>query len=230
MESIKALLLGGVAFEITPRSTAPAAKAGYRFPLHANQETARVAGFSHHLNLLSNFSGSVAGLVIGADVTLHGLKIGEVTDVGLKFDAELGRIVAPVSYRVDAERISGIAAARGLPPGTIAAEMVKRGFRAVLQSPSLISSQKIVALEFVPDAPPGELVADGDHFIVPSSESGGFDTIARSANELLSKINRIDFDRHRQQHRRTNQGPRRKGQRTGDRRHSRRCTEHDAQA
>ena len=30
---------------------------------------------------------------------------------------------------------------------------------------------------------------------MPSSEAGGFDSIARSANELLSKINRIDFDR-----------------------------------
>jgi paraquat-inducible protein B len=29
---------------------------------------------------------------------------------------------------------------------------------------------------------------------VPSSEGGGFDSIARSANELLSKINRIDFE------------------------------------
>ena len=48
--------------------------------------------------------------------------------------------------------------------------------------------------EFVPDAPPDELRRDGDVFIVPSSEGGGFDSIARSANELLSKINRIDFD------------------------------------
>ena len=29
---------------------------------------------------------------------------------------------------------------------------------------------------------------------MPSSEGGGFDSITRSANELLSKINRIDFD------------------------------------
>jgi paraquat-inducible protein B len=28
---------------------------------------------------------------------------------------------------------------------------------------------------------------------VPSAETGGFDSITRSANELLSKINRIDF-------------------------------------
>ena len=41
---------------------------------------ARSAGFGHQLQLLSYFPGSVAGLDVGADVTLHGLKIGEVTE------------------------------------------------------------------------------------------------------------------------------------------------------
>src|SRR5260370_7115288 len=72
--------------------------------------------------------------------------------------------------------------------------MVERGLRATLQAPSLITGQKIVALEIVPDAPPAELGRDGDVFIVPSSDAGGFDSIARSANELLSKISRIHFD------------------------------------
>src|SRR5260370_34965705 len=72
--------------------------------------------------------------------------------------------------------------------------MVERGLRATLQAPSLITGQKIVALEFVPDAPPAELGRDGDVFIVPSADAGGFDSIARSANELLSNFSRIAFD------------------------------------
>ncbi len=193
MESVKALLLGGIAFEIKPRTTAPPAEAGHRFVLHANEEAARTAGFSFHLRLRSEFAGSVAGLEVGSAVTLHGLKIGEVTDVGLKFDPAAGRIVAPVSFRIDAERIGGIPVTPGITPGTIAAEMVKRGFRATLQAPSLISGQKVVAIEWVANAPPAEMTRDGDIFLMPSSEGGGFDSIARSANELLSKINRIDF-------------------------------------
>jgi paraquat-inducible protein B len=73
--------------------------------------------------------------------------------------------------------------------------MVKHGLRATLQAPSLISGDKIVALEFVPDAEPAELGREGDILVMPTSDAGGFDSIARSANELLSKINRIDFDR-----------------------------------
>ena len=66
-------------------------------------EAAKSAGFGHQLQLLSYFPGSVAGLDVGADVTLHGLKIGEVTDVGLVYDPKQDRIVAPVHYRVEAE-------------------------------------------------------------------------------------------------------------------------------
>jgi paraquat-inducible protein B len=194
VESLKALLMGGIAFESRPGTTAPVSEASHSFQLYPNRDAAQAAGFSHRLEVMSNFSGSVAGLDVGADVTLHGLKIGEVTEVGLMFDPKLSRIVAPVRYRIDAERISGIAAIKGMPPGTVAEEMVRRGFRAVLQAPSLIAPGKIVAIEFVPDAPPDELRREGDVFIVPSSEGGGFDSITRSANELLSKINRIDFD------------------------------------
>lgn len=194
VESLKALLMGGVAFDSRPGTSAPVSEAGHKFPLYADREDAQAAGYVHHLQVVSNFSGSVAGLDIGADVTLHGLKIGEVTDVGLKFDPNLRRIVAPVHYRIDAERIAGVAAVKGLPPGTIAEEMIRRGFRAVLQAPSLIAPGKIVAIEFVPDAPPEELRREGDVFVVPSSEGGSFDSITRSASELLAKINRIDFD------------------------------------
>jgi len=195
MESLRALLLGGIAFDTPRDSTAPPAKEHRVFSLYASLEAAKSAGFGHQLQLVSYFPGSIAGLSVGADVTLYGLKIGEVTDVGLVYDKEKDRILAPVHYRVEADRITGVAAVQGVPTGVVAAEMVRRGVRATLQSPSLITGGKIVALEMVPDAPPAELKREGDLFVVPTSEVGGFDSIARSANELLSKINRIDFDR-----------------------------------
>jgi paraquat-inducible protein B len=195
MESLRALLLGGIAFDTPSDSTQPVAQADRSFPLYASLEMAKSAGFGHQLQLVSYFPGSVAGLEVGADVTLNGLKIGEVTDVNLVYDPQKDRIVVPVHYRVEAGRIGNIAAAQGLNPGTLAAEMVKRGLRATLQSPSLITSGKIIALERITDAPPAQLERQGDVFVIPTSDVGGFDSIARSANELLSKINRIDFDR-----------------------------------
>ncbi len=193
-ESLRALLLGGIAFDTASYPKSPVAAQHHSFPLYASQEVARSAGFGRQLQLVSNFTGSVAGLSVGADVTLYGLKVGEVTDVSLVFDPKHDRVVAPVRYRIEADRITGISAAQGLAPGALAQDMVRRGLRATLQAPSLITGQKIVALEMVPDAPPAELEQAGNVYIVPSSEVGSFDSITRSANELLSKVNRIDFD------------------------------------
>lgn len=196
MESVKALLLGGIAFDTKPGTTAPVAEANHSFPLYADHDAAKAAGFGRRLHLLSYFEGSVSGLEVGADVTLHGLKIGEVTDVGLFYDQKTDRILVPVHYQVEGERVAGVVAAEKTsnpPLGAVAAEMVKRGFRATLQSPSLITGGKVVAIEIAPDAPPAELGREGDVFVVPSVQAGGFDTIARSAAELLAKINRIDF-------------------------------------
>lgn len=195
LESMRALLLGGIAFDTHPASGVPISKPDHRFPLYANMDQAKAAGFGNHINLVSFFPGSVAGLSAGADVTFHGLKIGEVTDVGLVYDAAQDRVLAPVHYRVESDRVNNIAKAKNIEPEKVAEEMISRGLRATLQSPSLITGQKIVALEMVPDAKPATLQKQGDHYIIPSAEIGGFDSITRSAAELLSRINRIDFDR-----------------------------------
>ena len=47
----------------------------------------------------------------------------------------------------------------------------------------------------MPGATPGELTEEGGHYVIPAAEVGGFDSITASASELLSKINRIDFDK-----------------------------------
>lgn len=194
IESLRAVLLGGIAFDTPSQSQQAAAKPYQTFHLFSSHEAARTAGFGHQLQLLSYFPGSVAGLSVGAEVTLYGLKVGEVTSVGLVYDPVKDRIVAPVHYRVEADRVTGIATVKGLEPGKLAEEMIRRGLRATLEAPSLISGSKIVALQVMPDAPAAELKREGDIFIIPAVEAGGFDSITRSAAELLSKINRIDFD------------------------------------
>ncbi|SKA31063.1 paraquat-inducible protein B [Enhydrobacter aerosaccus] len=194
MESVKALLLGGVAFDTSPDTHGASAKPDTTFELYASKDSAMAAGYGRHLQLLSYFEGSVGGLDVGADVTLHGLKIGEVTDVGLKFDPQLGRIVAPVHYKVESTRIANTSPFMlQVPPGIMAAEMVRRGFRATLQSANLLTGKKLIAIEMIPGAPPAELKQDGEVFIVPSTTIGGFESLTRGAGELIAKVNSIDF-------------------------------------
>jgi paraquat-inducible protein B len=195
MESLRAVLLGGIAFESPTGKDVPQAKADQSFRLYRSFEEAQAAGFGRQIHLVSYFPGSVSGLGVGADVTLHGLKIGEVTDVSLVYDAKTQRIVAPVHYRVEAGRVENFAALLKLDAERLAEEMVKRGMRATLQSASLITGQKVVALERIEDAPPATLEKSGDAFVIPAVESGGFDALTTSATQLLSKLNGIDYQK-----------------------------------
>ena len=88
-----------------PDTKQPVAANNQSFPLYRNFEEARAAGFGRQIRLLSYFPGSVAGLEPGAHVTLHGLRIGEVTDVDLVYDPKLDRVVVPVHYRIEAGRV-----------------------------------------------------------------------------------------------------------------------------
>ncbi len=83
VESLRALLLGGIAFDNPQAAEAsPAATrvstANRIFPLYANQEAAHASVYGRAVSFVAYFPGSVRGLTPGADVTFHGLKIGQV--------------------------------------------------------------------------------------------------------------------------------------------------------
>ena len=112
LESLKALILGGIAFD-TPavpgqQRNDPKLRTaeGHEFPLYASKEAADSAAFGRKVPLVSYFDGSVAGLEAGADVTLHGLKIGTITSVGLQYDKARDMVIVPVHYTVEPERIA----------------------------------------------------------------------------------------------------------------------------
>jgi paraquat-inducible protein B len=195
MESLKALLLGGIAFE-TPKaeSRTEISLENHVFPLFRDRERADAASYTRRIPVVSYFPGSVSGLAHGSDVTMHGLVIGRVTDVRLSYDAAKDVVVAPVRYEVEPERVVGIGKEVFKTDAEGVDELVKRGLRATLQSASLITGQQNVALDFVTDAPPATVTMEGEDFVLPTTESGGFAGLASSANDLLGKVNSIPFD------------------------------------
>jgi paraquat-inducible protein B len=195
MESFKALLLGGVAFE-TPAKEIHAAEAAasHVFPLFADREAANSASYTRQIPAVSFFPGSVSGLAPGSPVTMHGLKVGEVTDVRLAYDPAKDAIVAPVRFEVQPERIVGVGHRVFKTDAEAVDDLVKRGLRASTQSASLITGQQVVALDFVPDAPPAAVIMEGEDFVLPTTEGGGFAGLASSATDLLDKVNKMPFD------------------------------------
>ena len=192
LESLRALLLGGIAFN-TPTDTAAAATADPVFPLFANQDAADAASYSRKIPVVSYFPGSVRGLAAGSEVTMHGLVVGHVTSVQLSYDPAKQTIVAPVHYDVEPERILGVGRQIFATPRDGAQAMLNRGLRASLESASLITGQQMVTLDFVHDAPPVALTMEGSDFVLPTTASVGFAGLQASAATLLDKVNEIPF-------------------------------------
>ncbi|MFZ3235267.1 MAG: MlaD family protein [Stellaceae bacterium] len=196
LESLKAMLLGGIAFE-TPDQEARAKVASLEdhvFPLFADRDTAQAASYTHKILVLSYFPGSVNGLGPGSPVTVHGLAVGHVTDVKLTYDKATDRVLAPVRYEIEPERIVGVGVRLYQNEAEAVDALVKQGLRATLQSASLITGQQQIALDFLPKAPPVEVTMQDDYFVLPTAEAGGFAGLQASVNTLLDKVNTIPFD------------------------------------
>src|SRR6266851_5689154 len=195
MESLKALLLVGIAFE-TPKAEirAAAAPENHVFPLFADRDAANNASYTRKIPVISYFPGSVRGLAPGSEVTMHGLKVGQVTDVRLTYDTAKDAVLAPVRFEVEPERIVGVGVRVFKTDAEAVDALLKRGLRASLQSASLITGQQNVALDLVPNAPPETVTMDGKDFVLPTTEGGGFAGLASSATDLLDKVSTIPFD------------------------------------
>src|SRR5216684_1484645 len=195
MESLKALLLGGIAFETAAAEIHTAETSeNHEFPLFADRETANAASYARKIPAISYFSGSVSGLAQGSAVTVHGLKVGEVTDVRLTYDVAKDTVLAPVRYEVEPERVVGVGKRVFKTDAESVDALLKKGLRASLQSANLITGRQVVALEFDADAPPAEVTMDGPDYLVPATEGGGFAGLTASATELLNKVNQMPFE------------------------------------
>jgi paraquat-inducible protein B len=195
LESLKALVLGGIAFE-TPAAEVHTAETSenHVFPLFASRDAANNASYTRKILVISHFPGSVKGLAPGSEVTMHGLKVGYVTDVRLTYDAGKDAVLAPVRYEIEPERVIGVGKRIYKNDTETLDALLKKGLRASLQSASLITGQQVVALDFVTDAPEVPVTKEGEDFVLPTTEGGGFGGLASSAGDLLGKVNSIPFD------------------------------------
>jgi paraquat-inducible protein B len=194
LESIRALLLGGIAFETPGDSTGrPVSAQNHVFPLYVSQEEAEAAGFPRKIEFVANFSSSVAGLSPAAPVTLRGLKIGEVRSVGLQYDNATDSIIVPVHFWIAPDHVNELHLPVGGDLDAVMRDLVRRGLRAKLDSVSLITGQKQLAVDIYPDAPAASLETDNGIYVMPVLSSGSQDLTA-VASSLAAKLDSIPFD------------------------------------
>lgn len=106
--------------------------------------------FTHPDKYTIYFNGSVKGLSVGAPVIFRGVKIGNVTSIGLVYDPNTRDVLIPVVVDVELARVAGIPDPVGYPDYP---EWVKHGLRAKLEIQSFITGQLMIAFDFYPDKP-----------------------------------------------------------------------------
>jgi paraquat-inducible protein B len=188
MESLPALLTGGVAFDTpgieTPAEPAPAEAA---FTLHASKRAVEESVYTRKVPFVAYFEGSVGGLHPGAAVEFRGIRVGSVTDVKIVLDPKTFTIRIPVTFDIEPDRVqlsAGEQASRGYQ-GMEA--LIRHGLRAQLQSGNLLTGDLVVDLDFHPEAPAAELRMGGVYPEIPTVPTD-IEKITKSVNQVLDKV------------------------------------------
>ncbi len=192
--SLQAVLSGGVAFDSAGRKAdAPPAAPGTEFPLYNNYAEAQASGYSEKQAFVTYFESSVRGLGRGASVEFFGIQVGTVTEVALELDPATGNARVRVRLEVQPERILSEDAIKTDDTMSTTRRLVQRGMRAQLQTASYLTGQRVVALDFVPNAQPAEVVMNGNEIVLPS-QSGGLDNILVALGDIAGKLDRLPLD------------------------------------
>ena len=148
MESLQAVVLGGVGFETreeSPRSTASPRDA--EFPLYADAEAVRSAPYGPQVSYLLRVDASVRGLEVDSPVELLGIRVGKVTDIHLEGDG--GRVHAVVTVSLEPERSLFHEGALPADPTELRnlvdhelGVLIDHGLRAELKSVSLLTGPR----------------------------------------------------------------------------------------
>lgn len=193
VESLRAILFGGVAFDTPEDSETAESATDHTFSLFRDREAADSSVFKRSVPFVSNFTGSVAGLAVGSPVTLRGLKVGEVESLGLVYDQATDNVIVPVHFKLEPERIAML----NLPEnGDLDAKMrqlVHRGLRIKIESGNILTGSKQLAMDVFPSAPPDDLRKQNGDYVIPVLGGSGDDVVSAATN-LLSRLNGLPFE------------------------------------
>ncbi|MDD5409696.1 MAG: MlaD family protein [Candidatus Omnitrophica bacterium] len=96
------------------------------------------------------FDGSIKGLSVGAPVIFRGVKIGNITKIGLVYDVEEKKVLIPVVIDVELARVKGFPERLGYPDYK---KLVEEGLRGKLEIQNFITGQLMIGFDFYPDKP-----------------------------------------------------------------------------
>jgi paraquat-inducible protein B len=204
-ESLVSVLVGGLAFDV-PDFLAPGrpATADHEFTLFRNRETAMTQPDPVERQFVLYFNESLRGLSVGAPVTLFGLTVGHVAEVGLTFDQATlavrprvlitflpAQLAARLTAKDRASNDNNFVALTAASRARLLRHLVEdKGLRAQLETGSLITGELYVGFEYVENAPKPKVDWSRDPLELPVA-SGGLATIEAKINSILTKVDKI---------------------------------------
>jgi len=206
-ESVTALLAGGLAFA-TPEfvaATAHPAAENTEFTLYRNRATAMKQPDPVERRFVLYFNESVRGLSVGAPVTLYGLRVGEVAEVGLSMDPQKLTFRPRVLITFFPDRLVGMLSQREQAATrkalvdekerlrSLRRSVEERGLRAQLKTGSYLTGELYVAFEYIPDAPKPKLDWNSDPLELPVVP-GGLANLESKLNSILGKIDAMPLN------------------------------------
>ena len=208
-ESIAALLAGGIAFDV-PDFASPGAKpapANTEFALYRYRGIAMKEPTMLERRFVLYFTESVRGLSVGAPVTLYGMQVGEVTEVGLTFNQRTGAfrprvVITFLPDRVIADLPTGQRTRAGKSLSELPAEermqLLRRvvedqGLRGQLRTGSYLTGELYVAFEYFPGTPKVKIDWSKDPLELPVVP-GSLASIEAKLGNILTKVDQLPLD------------------------------------
>ena len=200
VESLQALLIGGVAFGV-PAGVTPQGpvESGVEFVLHPDRQSATEQTYVHSLQYVVRFAQSVRGLVPGAPVEYRGIRVGTVREILIE---PLTETRVPGSTGASIPVLINIEPARvGLGDTADAAEQMRQlidtgvgaNLRASLESANLLTGALLVSVDYYPEEDAGEMGTFAGYPTIPTLP-GGFERIERQVSALLEKLNDMPLE------------------------------------
>ncbi len=153
------------------------------------------------VNYVIFFDTSLNGLEKGAPVKMQGVKIGEVTEIALEMDDKTAKIYKPVTVAIDRTAFTGpggdVKMLKTLTRGQRLANrdrLVKAGFRARLETQSLLTGLLYVDIDIYPDKPPLFVNLDYKGIIEFPGIPKTTDEIRDTAEEVVKKLRSMPLD------------------------------------
>jgi len=196
-ESLVSLMMGGLAFDnFSVHGKGGTVPKDFVFKLYESQKEAKQIQYKRELFFWVYFNESIRGLSVGAPVEFRGLKIGEVVNFSLVGNADTVEFKIPVLIKIEPERFAIIG--DNHPKGNninlkIFEKLLKKGFRAQLQSGNLITGELFIDMNFYPDLPSAEIKKEYEYYVIPTVPAT-IESLKANLQSVLKQIANIPFE------------------------------------